>query len=137
VAQLTDLDLDCLEYQTGFLSGLVLSSWGEPEQMSVYAHRYASVLALLGRVREHEYYSLIAGTAASQIGRAARKVWDSRPLRLRIFAGSSERAQWLNAYTDSLLMEAENRIRVLRDETADFRAQISHYFDDAEARVVS
>lgn len=137
MAALTDLDVECLEYQTGFLSGLVLSSWGEPEQMSVYARRYASVLSLLGRVREHEYYSLIAGTAASHIGRAARKAWAELPLRHRLFAGRGERGQWLNAYTDSLLMEAEDRIRDLCDETADFRAQIAHNFDRAETLVVS
>lgn len=84
MAQLTDLELDCLEYQTGFLSGPVIGSWGEPEQMSVYARRYASVLALLGRVREHDYYTLIADTAASRIGRAARNAWDERPLQHRL-----------------------------------------------------
>lgn len=131
---LTDLDIECLEYQTGFLSGLVIGSWGEPEQMSVYARRYASVLALLGRVSEHEYYTLIADTAAARIGRAARNAWYERPLRRRLFAGRSERAQWLNAYTDSLLMEAGDRLRGLRDETGDFRAYIGHYFDEAGSR---
>jgi hypothetical protein len=134
---LTALDLDCLEYQTGFLSGLILGSWGEPEQLHTYARRYASVLALLGREREHEYYTLIADTAARSIGRAAQKAWNGRPLRRRLFAGRSERAQWLNAYTDSMLMEAGDRLRGLRDETADFRAHIDHYFDEAGARVVS
>jgi hypothetical protein len=137
MAQLTDLDLDCLEFQTGLLSGLVMSSWGEPEQMSVYARRYASVLALLGRVRDHEYYSLIADTAAARIGRAAQKAWKSRPLRCRLLTGRGGRAQWTSAYTDSLLMESDDRLRGLRDETADFRAHIDHYFDDAGARVVS
>jgi hypothetical protein len=134
MAQLTDLDLDCLEYQTGFLSGMVMGSYGEPEQMSVYARRYAGVLALLGRAREYEYYALIADTASSHIGRAARKAWDERPLRHRLFAGRVERGRWLNAYTDSLFMEAGDRIRGLRDETADFRAHIDHYFDEAGAR---
>jgi hypothetical protein len=137
VAQLTELDLDCLEYQTGFLSGLVMGSWGRPEQMYVYARRYASVLALLGRVREHEYYSLIADTAARAIGRSAQKAWQERPLRRRLSAGRGGRARWTSAYTDSLLVEAEDRIRTLRDETADFRAHIGGYFDDAGARVVS
>ncbi|MCQ1917863.1 hypothetical protein, partial [Escherichia coli] len=81
MAQLTDLDLDCLEDQTGFLSGLVLSSWGEPEQRHVYARRYASVLALLGRVREHDYDTLIADTAARSIGRNGQKAWEARTLR--------------------------------------------------------
>lgn len=131
MAQLTALDIECLEYQTGFLSGLVMSSWGEPEQMSVYARRYASVLALLGRVREHEYYTLISDTAAARIGRAARNAWYERPLQCRLFAGRGERARWLNAYTDSLLMEAGDRLRGLRDETADFTAHIAHHFDGA------
>jgi hypothetical protein len=137
MAQLTDLDLDCLEYQTGFLSGLVMASWGEPEQMYLYASRYASVLALLGRAREHEYYALIADTAARNIGRAAQKAWDARDLRHRALSGRGGRAVWTSAYTDAMLTEAQDRLRTLRDETATYRAHIDHYFDDAGARVVS
>lgn len=137
MAQLTDLDLDCLEYQTGFLSGLVMCSWGEPEQMSVYARRYASVLALLGRVRDHEYYTLIADTATRSLGRVSQKAWKARPLRCRLLAGRGGRTKWTSAYTDSLFMEAEDRLRGLRDDTADYRAHIAHYFDEAGARVVS
>lgn len=131
MAQLTDLDRECLDYQTGFLSGLVLASWGEPEQMHVYARRYASVLALLGRVREYEYYTLIADTAAESIGKVARKAWESRTLRQRLLSGRDGRARWTSAYTDSLLAEAEDRLRALRDETADFRAHIAPCFADA------
>lgn len=137
MAQLTDLDLDCLEYQTGFLSGLVMCSWGEPEQMSVYARRYASVLALLGRVRDHEYYTLIADTATRSLGRVAQKAWKARPLRCRLGAGQGGRGKWTSAFTDSLFMEAEDRLRGLRDDTADYRAHIAHYFDEDGARVVS
>lgn len=137
MAELTDLDLDCLEYQTGFLSGLVMASWGEPEQMYLYASRYASVLALLGRAREHEYYALIADTAARSIGRAAQKAWEARGLRHRVLSGRGGRAVWTSAYTDSMLTEVQDRLRTLRDETAAYRAHIDHYFDDAGARVVS
>lgn len=128
MAQLTDLDLDCLEYQTGFLSGLVLASWGEPEQMHVYARRYSSVLALLGRVREYEYYTLVADAAAQGIGRAAQKAWKLRPLRDRILSGPGGRAQWTAAYTYSLITEAEDRLRALGNETADYRAAVAPHF---------
>ncbi|GAA4033204.1 hypothetical protein GCM10023063_15820 [Arthrobacter methylotrophus] len=135
--QLTPLDLDCLEYQTGFLSGLVIASWGRPEQMHVYARRCANVMAPLGRIREHEYYSLIADTAARSIGKAAQKAWELRRLRHRLLASRGARAQWTSAYTDSLLIEDEDRIRTLRDETTDYRARVRVYFDNGGARAVS
>lgn len=135
--QLTDLDRDCLEYQTGFLSGLVLASWGEPEQMSTYARRYASVLALLGRVREYEYYTLVADAAARGIGLAAQKAWELRPLRARILASPDERARWIVAYTDSLITEANDRLRVLQDETADYRAAVAPHFGASEVPLAS
>jgi hypothetical protein len=130
MAQLTPLDLDCLEYQTGFLSGLVIASWGRPEQMHVYARRCANVMALLGRIREHEYYSLIADTAARSIGRAAQKAWEARTFRQRLLSGRDGHTRWTRAYTDSLLAEAEDRLRTLRDETAAYRAHVRDCFDD-------
>jgi len=137
LARLTELDLECFEYQEGFLSGLMLTAWGQPEQLNRFAGRYASVLALLGRVGEHEYYDRIGNAAAPFIGRAARKAWDGRPLRLRIVARRGQRTRWEQAYTDSLFLEAEDRLRNIRDETAAFRAVIAHHFDEAGAGVVS
>ena len=37
-----------------------MASWGEPEQLTRYAARYSNVLALLGRVTEHDYYAQTA-----------------------------------------------------------------------------
>ncbi|QOT19594.1 hypothetical protein [Paenarthrobacter sp. YJN-5] len=128
---LTALDLDCLEYQTGFLCGMVQGSWGEPEQLHVYARRYASVLALLGRTREYEYYTLIADTAAASIGRAAQKAWESRGFRRRLLSRRGGRALWTSAYTGALITEAEDRLLTLQEETAAYRAQVKQYFDIA------
>jgi hypothetical protein len=126
MAELSALDLDCLEYQTGFLSGLILASWGEPEQMHLYASRLASTMDLLGRQRERDYYSLIAETAAKSIGVAAAKAWPKRSLRARITGPS--RQQWTDAYTSSLFIEAEDRLRGLDDDTADYRSVVAPYF---------
>jgi hypothetical protein len=113
-----------------------MGSLGRPEQMYVYARRYASVLALLGRVREHECNSLIADSAARGIGRSAQKAWQGWSFRHRLLAGRGGRARWTSAYTDSLLIEAEDRIRTLGDETAAYRAHVSDYFNDG-VRAVS
>lgn len=132
--QLTELDLECLEFQEGLLSGLILVSSGQPEQLNRYATRYSTVLALLGRVKEHEYYAAISNAAAPFIGRPAGKAWRKRPFRQRFLAGPGQRARWEQAYTDSLFMEADDSLRRVRDDTAVFRASIAHYFTKAGAR---
>jgi hypothetical protein len=134
MAQLTELDIDCLEYQEGMLSGLIQSAWGRPELMHVYASRYASVLALLGRAKEHDYYATIASTAVHHIGHAARKAWDDRPLRCQVFASRRRRRQWQSAYTDSLFMEADDALRRVRDDVSVYRAMTSRYFKKNGAR---
>ena len=55
MAELTELDRECLEYQTGHLSGYLLTSSGDPEQTNRYATRYAIVLAALGRMKESNF----------------------------------------------------------------------------------
>jgi hypothetical protein len=134
MAQLTELDIDCLEYQEGMLSGLIQGAWGQPEQMHAYTTRYASVLALLGRAKEHDYYSTIASTAVHHVGRAARKAWDDRPLLTRLFTGRRRRRAWQSAYTDSLFMEADDALRRVRDDVAVYRAMTSRYFKKNGAR---
>lgn len=126
--ELSDLDIECLEYQEGFLSGLMLISSGKPEQMHRYARRYATVLALQGRVKEHGYYSAIADAAAHFIGRAASTEWNKRPLKERLLAGPGPRARWEQAHTDSLFKEADDELRRVQDDTAAFRATIAHHF---------
>jgi hypothetical protein len=126
--ELTDLDIECLEYQEGFLSGLILISPGKPEQMHRYANRYATVLALLGRVKEHSYYSAIADAAAHFIGRPASKEWNRRPLNERLLAGPGPRARWEQAHTDSMFKEADDSLRRVQDDTAAFRQQIARDF---------
>lgn len=132
--QLTELDIECLEYQEGFLSGLVLISSGQPEQMNRYASRYSTVLALQGRVKEHEYYAAIANAAAPFIGRAARKAWSERPSRSRVLSGPGARTRWEQAYTDSLFQEADDSLRRVSDDTDAFRKKISRHFNKAGAR---
>ncbi|HEX9088221.1 MAG TPA: hypothetical protein VF867_11900 [Arthrobacter sp.] len=134
MARLTHLDLECLEYQEGFLSGIMLTVRGQPEQLNRVAARYASVLALLGRISEHEYYDRISSAAAPFIGRAARKAWNGRPLRHRIVGRRGQRTRWEQAYTTSLFLEAEDRLRNIRDETAAFRVMIGPHFTKAGAR---
>lgn len=131
MAALTQVDIECLEFQTGFLSGLVLGSWGEPEQLNQYASHYASTLDLLGRNKESAYYATIATAAASRIGQSASTAWTKRRLRHRLFASTATRQHWQAAYTDSLFMEADDKLRLLFEETAVFRAQISHHFEAA------
>lgn len=128
MAALTELDIECLEYQEGMLSGLVHTAWGEPEQLTRYAGRYSTVLALLGRVKEHEYYAAISNAAAPFIGRPARKAWHQRPLRARFLAGPGPRSRWEQAYTDSLFMEADDSLRRISDDTAAFRTMIARHF---------
>lgn len=127
------LMIECLEYQTGFLSGLMLGSWGEPEQLNRYASRYAIVLALLGRTGESAYQTGIANTAALFIGRPAKKAWSSRPLRRRFLAGPGPRYRWEQAYTESLFMEADDNLHRIQDDVAEFRAQIEYHFDTVTA----
>lgn len=133
----SQLDLECLEYQTGFLSGLMMTCYGEPERLNRYASRYAIVLASLGRTGESTYQTTVANTAALYIGRPARKAWSKRALRYRFLAGPGARYRWEQAYTESLFLEADSDLRRIRDEVADFRAQIAHHFDAAGGRVVS
>lgn len=128
---LSELDIECLEYQEGFLSGLIFTASGQPELLSRYARRYASVLALLGRVKEHEYYTAVADAGAPFIGRAAAVAWSKRPFRARLLAGPVHRARWEQAYTASLFIEADDALRRVRDDTAGFRAAIAHHFDEA------
>lgn len=127
-AELTDLDIECLEYQEGFLSGLMLISSGKPEQMHRYASRYATVLALQGRVKEHAYYSSIANAVAPFIGRAASKAWNNRPLSERLLAGPGPRARWEQCHTDSLFKEADDSLRRVQDDAEAFREQIARHF---------
>jgi hypothetical protein len=132
--ELTELGLECLEYQEGFLSGLMLTASGQPEQTHRYASRYAAVLALQGRVKEHEYYGAIANAATRFIGRAASKAWNERPSRSGFLAGTGARILWEQAYTDSLLMEADDALRRIQDDTDTFRKQIARHFNKAGAR---
>lgn len=125
MAELSALDLDCLEFSTGFLSGMVLASVGEPEQMHLYASRLADVVDQLGRRRERDYYATIAEAAAKGIGRAAAKAWAARPLLVRITGLS--RQQWTDAYTWSLIVEAEDRLRSLDGDVAAYRATVAPY----------
>lgn len=131
---LSELDLECLEYQEGFLSGLMLTSSGQPELLSRYASRYSTVLALQGRVKEHEYYAAIANAAAPFIGRAAGRAWSQSKLRRLELAGPGARIRWEQAYTDSLFMEADDALCRIQDDTAAFRKQISRHFNKAGAR---
>ncbi|MET4143895.1 hypothetical protein [Arthrobacter sp. UYCo732] len=128
MATVSQLDLECLEYQTGFLGGLVLSSWGEPEQMNRYASRYAIVLASLGRVKESDYQAGIAATAARFIGRSARKAWTERPRHLRLLARPGDQHRWEQAHTDGLFLEADDHLRRISDDVADFRDNIANHF---------
>ena len=132
--ELTELDIECLEYQEGFLSGLMLVSSGQPEQMHRYTSRLATVLALQGRVKEHEYYAAIANAAAPFIGRAASKAWSQRPPRDRLLGGPGARIRWEQAYTDSLFLEADDALRRVSDDTDIFREQISRHYNKAGAR---
>lgn len=134
MAELTELDRECLEYQTGFLGGLVLGSWSEPEQLTRYAFRYASVLAFLGRVKEHDYYMGIAVAAASFIGRPAAQAWRKRPLHQRLLAGPGQRARWQQAHTDAMFAEAETALRRVQADADAFRGQIGRRFTKAGAR---
>lgn len=131
MAALTQLDLECLDFQTGFLSGLVMVSWGHAEQLNRYASHYANILALLGRTKESDYYSAVASAASSSIGTAAQAAWAKRHLRYRLFATTATRQGWQSAYTDSLLTEADDNLRRIADDVADFRTQIAHHFEDA------
>lgn len=133
-AELTELDVECLEYQTGFLSGLVMTSWDQPEQLTRYAFRYASVLALLGRVKEHDYYAAIAIAAAPFIGRPASRAWGKRPLRQRLLAGPGPRARWQQAHTDSLFAEADVALRRVQEDADAHRKRIGRHFTKAGAR---
>ncbi len=134
MAELTDLDLDCLEYSTGFLSGLVAASWGEPEKTFTYATRHAGVSALLGRVREHDYYTAIARTSAAQMGPVAQKAWDREPLLRRATAGQAERLEFLRDYTAERLAAAESRLEKLDDDAANYRKSIKSRFTKFGAR---
>jgi hypothetical protein len=134
MAELTELDRECLEYQTGYLSGLVLGSWSEPEQLTRYAFRYASVLALLGRVKEHDYYAGIAVAAAPFIGRPAAQAWRKRPLHRRLLAGLGPRARWQQAHTLALFAEADATLRRVQADTEAFREKIGRHFTKAGAR---
>lgn len=134
MAELTDLDLDCLEFSTGFLSGLVAASWGEPEKMFAYAARHAGVSALLGRVKEHGYYAGIARTSAAQMGVVAQKAWDREPLLRRIAAGRAGRLEFLRAYTADRLSAADSRLAALDADAATYRNRIRSHFTKAGAR---
>ncbi|HEX9228285.1 MAG TPA: hypothetical protein VF885_16910 [Arthrobacter sp.] len=128
MAQLTELDVECLEYQEGFLSGLMLCAAGQPEQLNRYASRYATILALLGRVKEHEYYAAIADASAPRIGRAAAEAWAKNNPRARLLTGHESRIRWEQAYTESLFMDADASLRRVKDDTAAFRATIARHF---------
>lgn len=127
MAGLSELDLECLEFQTGFLSGLTLGSWGEHEQMNRYASRHAIVLALLGRTKESDYQSAVANTSALYIGRAARKAWDRQPLRRRFRSDAGARYKWEQAHTESLFLEADDHLRRIQADVDEFRVQIAHH----------
>jgi hypothetical protein len=131
VAELSELDLECLEYQTGYLSGFMISSSWEPEQMTRYATRYAIVLAALGRMKESNFQSLLAEGAAPYIGRKASKAWSERPLVSRLTATQESREQWEAAYTQSLFADADANLQRLAEYTAEFREQMSHHFTKA------
>jgi hypothetical protein len=134
MAELSALDLDCLEYQTGFLSGLVLASWGEPEKMNLYASRLASVMASLGRQREHDYYATVARTSAASIGLAAQKAWDRQPLRSRMTAKPADRLRFLRDHTAGILSAAEVRLEKLDDDVAKYRVSVKRHFTNAGDR---
>lgn len=130
MAELTELDLECLEYEIGPLLGLLGVSWGCPELVSQYAGRYAFVLSSLGRFKESSYQAMLAGHAVGSIGRPARKAWRERPLRRRLLAGPGGRRRWEDAYTESFFIEAEDNLRKVRDDVAGLRAQIAHHFNE-------
>lgn len=133
MAELSDLDLECLEYQTGHLSGYLLTSSGDPEQTNRYATRYAIVLAALGRIKESNFQTILADGAALYIGSKARKAWSERPLAARLAATRSAQEQWETAYTRSLFAEADENLNRLAQYTADFREQMAHHFTKSGA----
>lgn len=133
MAELTDLDRECLEYETGFLSGLVLCASDEPEKLNRYASRYAIVLALLGRVKESGYYDQIAKAAARRIGRTSLRVWDNLSPSARLFTGR-KREQWLQDATDSMFEAADTELSRIRTYSDAFRKKISRHFTKAGAR---
>jgi hypothetical protein len=128
VAELTDLDLECLEYQTGHLSGFLLTSSGDPEQTNRYASRYAIVLAALGRMKESNLKLILADASAQHIGLKARRAWSERPLASRLTATPAAREQWEADYTQSLFAEADERLNRLAEYTTDFRAQMAPHY---------
>lgn len=121
------LDTECLEYQTGLLSGYLMAYRTEPELLVRVGTHYALVLAQLGRNRsaEYKYIHTLASAGQLYIGRAAHRAWQSRPLLDRIFAGAGTRRLWEQAYTESLFMEADGNLRRIADDTAAFRTAIS------------
>lgn len=133
MAELTDLDLECLEYQTGHLSGLLIASSWEPEQTIRYATRYALVLAALGRMKQSEFHMLLAEGAAPFVGRKASRAWSARPLLVRLAATRNARERWQLAYTQSLYDEADGKLRRVAESTAEFREQMAHHFTKSGA----
>lgn len=130
---LTDLDLECLEYQTGHLSGLIISSSDEPEQMTRYATRYAVVLAALGRMKESNFHSILAEGAAQHVGRRASRAWYRRPLHKRLRATRHARAVWEAAYTQALFADADANLARLTEYTEEFRGQVARHFTKSGA----
>lgn len=133
MAELTDLDLECLEYQTGHLSGLLIASSWEPEQTIRYATRYALVLAALGRMKQSEFHMLLAEGAAPFVGRKASRAWYRRPLHKRLLATPQARAVWEAAYTQSLFADADANLQRVAESTLEFREQMSRHFTKSGA----
>ena len=133
MAELTDLDLECLEYQTGYLSGFMLASSGQPEQTTRYATRYAIVLAALGRMKESNFQSILAEGAAQHIGRRASRAWYRRPLLKRLLATPEARAVWEATYTQALFDDADANLLRLAEYAVEFREQMAHHFTKAGA----
>lgn len=132
--ELTDLDRECLEFQEGFLSGLILSSREAPEHLTRYAFRYASVLALLGRVKEHTYYAAIANVSSTFVGRPAAQEWLKQPLAERLRLGPGGRIRWQQAHTDKLFQEADEELHRIEQLAAEYRSNVADQFGPAGSR---
>ncbi|QOD06012.1 hypothetical protein [Pseudarthrobacter sp. BIM B-2242] len=134
MAELTDLDRECLEFQEGFLSGLIAATRSQPEHLTRYSFRYASVLALLGRVSEHSYCATIANVASTFIGRSAVQAWYGLPIGERLRLGPGGRTRWQQAHTDGLFQDADKELSRIDQLAANYRNDLSTHFDAAGRR---
>lgn len=124
------IDRECLESETAYLSGMMLVAWGEPEMLTRYATRGAVICAALGDARGSKYHLDVANGAALLIGMKAQRAWSKRAIRHRIFAGAETRHRWERAYTESLFADADDQLRRAAGFVAELRQLIVENAED-------